>query len=1202
MERGTPKLTASQKLAVDARGKSVCVVAGAGTGKTSVLVERYIGLLSKGDAEVPQIIAITFTEKAAKEMKDRIRKACRDKIRQAPDAEGRRFWLRQRNELDGAQISTIHSLCARLIRECPVEAGVDPRFSVLDEAEGDILLGKAVKKALADLLDDEDEDALRLVAEYELSKTMDLILAMLKQRGLLDMCLQGWDFAGEAETLQRWTAALRRAMGSADAVAVIRETRPLNPGDKMDTQRTEVVRIVDRLERSKEPDVALLRALYEQCNCQGGSKAKWAEGDLERLKDAFKSLRELLQPANTKEPGEAERKAIGAAAALVRASRRVIETYAQHKRESGCLDFQDLELIARDLLTKNAAVQERYRSRVLHVLVDEFQDTNELQKEIINAITGGEKTSKLFVVGDAKQSIYRFRGADVSVFVKTARAVEAAQGESVSLDRNFRSLPALVAFANCFFGELMPKKGPAAAPADYEAVYENLEHTRASRPDHAQVELLLASPTEGDNAATLRHREADLIARRIQLMVEDGETLVHWSGQGKEERRAVRHGDIAVLFRAMSDVWIYEQALRERSIPYYVVAGSGFYARQEAKDVLNLLRVLDNRTDDVSLAGLLRSPMFAVSDNALYRLGAERETSLYERLIQHASIPAMQAGEREKLEHAAAVLQELLEMRDRVSLPRLLTCALEKTGYDAALLSQFLGRQKALNIYKLVEMARKFDRRGLFTLHDFADYIGEFVASEVREGEAPVTQEASDVVRVMTIHKAKGLEFPVVFVADISREENVRGRDVFLHKEWGVVLKTRSETGEGEETVPLNIVSDEEKRKEEAESKRILYVAATRAQDYLVFSGWPYNPSEKNSKGKWFSWLDKTFNIAKADSEVAYKGGRIRITRNLPDAKGATRGLHKSWAQRHPEEIDSLRPLPEDGGRSGTSQPPCGETLDRQVSRIEQSLAGMRGFTASGLQEYRRCPMAYKLRNVLGLPASPDGSANRESSGRERPANITGAALARLQGKAAHRALQLLAGGRECSPENVLAEALSEAAFEEARAVEGRESQSRVLRHIADAMARFRKSDVFAEIQESRRVLTEFPFLVCFQDGFYLEGSIDLLYEGAKGWEILDYKPRREADIGSFEVQLQAYCLAVEKIFGKPAGAGIFFVNSGERRREAVTPEYLRRAQADLFALAQGIRDSRFPADPRGGCPCRYAWTCAGRTQEALTR
>lgn len=1194
-------LTKAQSQAVESRAKSVCVVAGAGTGKTRVLVERYISLLRDGLARVPQIVAITFTEKAAKEMKDRIREACLKNLYSSTAPEEQRRWREHRNDLDHAQISTIHSLCAQIIRECPVEAGVDPRFSVLDEVEANILLGKVAREELVSLIEAEDPEAMTLVAEYEFPSALELITQLVEHRDQMKSCLAGLpDLSDEKAILEQWNkqrdSALRYAVqrlmcdqGWRQAVKILEDIKPLNPNDKIVEQRLKLLDIVSRLEQTQEP--ALLAQICENCECRGGSQKNWAPGDLGRVKEAFKSIRKCVESYNLPQIGEAEYKALRMARALVHTANRVIDAYTRRKRDSGFLDFHDLELLTQELLLNNPSIQHRYRQRIRYVLVDEFQDTNQIQKEIVDALTGGEQTARLFVVGDAKQSIYRFRGADVSVFIKTDHAIEGAGGERVSLDTNFRSLPELVAFANHFFGKLMGEK----PRSNYEAGYSELKANRRTTQERPRVEMILIRREEEDNADSLRRREAELIARRIRKMVDEEEPLIYGEDNAVSP---VQFKDIAVLFRAMSNIWIYEQAMRKYEIPYYVIAGTGFYARQEIKDMLNLIRTLDNRMDDLSLAGVLRSPMFAISDNTLYWLCAERNVSLYERLLAHEDIKSISNEERPKLRHAAHVLQKLLAMRDRVSLPELLIQAVEMTRYDSVLLSQFLGKQKALNVYKLIDLARKFHRRGIFTLHDFADYVGEFVTSEVREGEAPLTEEAGNVVKMMTIHKAKGLEFPVVFVVDISRQEQRRGKEkvVYLDPQWGVALKIRDENDKWQKPFPFIVLEKEDNRKDEAETKRIFYVAVTRAKDFLVLSGWeaPTETNKKKQPGPWFTWLDEIFKLQDGGEDGAYPGGKFRILRHVPYTPGTAHGRHKSWAMKFPSEIAALMPLPIQVKKEADFF----ECFTRQIAPIAHSLKSKVRFSPTELQEYLWCPSAYYLRRIINLPTrttfqqlTPQGHAYD----------------AQLLGRVAHQAVLNLM----MHVDDPIQKALHSTSGAELLAPE---AQTKLHSEVEGMLSRFQQTHTYQSIIKAKESYCEFPFLITFQMDFYLEGQMDLLYLGPDGWEVMDYKTGAESKPLEDEetpfmsraleiternfskyygLQLGAYCLAVERLKGvRPVGAGIFHLGSNTLWHTKVTAEYCAEAYQRIKEIVEKIRAGKFELDSPRSCHCAYEWAC----------
>ncbi|MCK5557443.1 MAG: UvrD-helicase domain-containing protein, partial [Candidatus Hydrogenedentes bacterium] len=397
---------------------------------------------------------------------------------------------------------------------------------------------------------------------------------------------------------------------------------------------------------------------------------------------------------------------------------------------------------------------------------------------------------RLFVVGDAKQSIYKFRGADVSVFRETEGKIRET-GCIVNLDRTFRARPKIVSFVNDFFDEVM---GTAGTRTLYEAEYVPLIANRTTVSDRAEVEFLLVGSTDSENTLEeSRYDEAKLIARRIQKMVQDEECLVCEEADGSERVRPARYGDIALLFRAMTNISTYEKALREHGIPYYLTSGGGFYGRQEIKDVICFLKVLENADDEVALAGVLRSPMFGLSDDALYWLKRDRKPLFESIELGHDQI---NEADREKLASAARIVSELRGMKDRYSISRLITEIVNRTGYLWVLRTMFLGKQKVSNARKLAETARDIEGRGIFTLRDFVNYVNELVTQEIREGEAVIEEEKSDVVKVTTIHKAKGLEYPVVFVADLSHgTADGQRAPVLLHPKGAFGLKLTNRTG-----------------------------------------------------------------------------------------------------------------------------------------------------------------------------------------------------------------------------------------------------------------------------------------------------------------------------------------------------------------------------------------------------------------------
>ena len=559
----------------------------------------------------------------------------------------------------------------------------------------------------------------------------------------------------------------------------------------------------------------------------GGGKKAWSSGDIyEEYSAAAKTLRATIDKVSelaTFNPKDAL-PAAEASLALLDIARGLATAYQKRKQQLAALDFDDLLIAARELLTgpARAELRQRLAAQTKLLLVDEFQDTDPLQVELVRALCDGHVTDgTLFFVGDYKQSIYRFRGADPHVFRRLRDEVPAAG--RLPLTRNFRSQPAVIEFINRLFAREIgaeyepleahwPQLGQTPAVEFIWAIEPEVERgasdidsfnpeptaTARSKGTSAVADgsgLNEQSESEGSPAERNRRREARWIARRLRAMLDSGEKLVGESdAEGRPTLRAVRPGDITLLFRALTNVEYYEEALREHGIDYYLVGGHAFYAQQEIFDIVNLLRAVANPCDEVALAGVLRSPMFSILDETLYRL-SKHERGLsggfwsvipYVRPSSLAH-PTGQAGkpdaldsiaddELDRLRFAAQTLAELRAEKDRAPIAELIHKSLERTGYDAVLLAEFLGERKLANLHKLIEQARDFDATGIFTFADFIVQLSQFVARQPDEPLAATQPESINAVRLMSIHQSKGLEFPVVFVVDLDRPRRRGGR------------------------------------------------------------------------------------------------------------------------------------------------------------------------------------------------------------------------------------------------------------------------------------------------------------------------------------------------------------------------------------------------------------------------------------------
>lgn len=1138
----TSGLTDQQQRALTARGASVALSAGAGCGKTFVLTERFLAELepdgAAGRPRLGQVVAITFTERAAREMRDRIRAACSRRLLECPDDQAA-YWLELVRDLDSARISTIHAFCGALLRSHAVEAGIDPRFRVLDGAQSSTLLFELTDDVLRSQLAERNEAALALATRFGLTRLREMVARLMAVRQQIEWPIwrvetpegltSRWEEYWRLETVPR---VLRRISESAAARTVLDLAMRFPPAHPKMRERCDFLREqLPELSASKQPATDL-QAIREAAKVQGGgTKKDWVNADVyEQFKNAAKALRDAIDGVekHMQFDAAAARPAAEIALHVIRLADDLASQYDQKKQELGVLDFNDLLIRARELLvgSEHAALRKRQAAQIRLLLVDEFQDTDPLQVEMVKALCDNEHLrGKLFLVGDYKQSIYRFRGADPHVFRRLREEIPAAGRLPLSL--NFRSQPAVLDFVNALFCEEL---GP-----DYEPLH-------AHRPQLAPmpaVEFLWASDAGEEGAAMptaetaagfeldempirerLRRREADWIARRIRSMLDAGEKIV-WDEAaaklGTPALRSPRPGDFALLFRALTNVEYYEEALRRYGIDYYLVGGRAFYAQQEIYDLLNLLRAINSPCDDVSLVGVLRSPVFGLLDETLLWLSQHKEgiaAGLFD-----AELPnALEGQQRQRVEFAATTLRELRAIKDRLPVAQLIYEALDRTGYDALLLAEFLGERKLANLHKLIDQARSFDRAGIFTLSDFISQLSEFVARQPDEALAATHPESTDVVKLMSIHQSKGLEFPVVVVPDVARPRRVMGSAVAFTPQLGPMFK------DADATTGYDLFMMAENAEELAEMSRLLYVATTRAADYLILAAGMEEPGK--ATGPWMELIDHRFDLMTGEERVA--GG--------DSSRRSVSGDASYKAESCKVKVTTVEPT--------IQSKPVDLRQRRDLMKIVEKAQQMAGDGAGRTPRYL-------------TPVPYDSTARRQYSF----SRLTGQLHARTVG--VDRSLldadvsaepPLDARGLGTLVHAVLAE-IDFARPGDVTALVRRHAEEQLLRtdrmnELTELVGRFLASPRAAEMAVAREVHRELEFLLAWPPGRYLQGFIDCLYCDAAGeWRIVDYKTNRvtaETLAGvaaEYEMQMFVYGLAAERILKRPpAELALYFL------------------------------------------------------------
>ncbi|HTX31984.1 MAG TPA: UvrD-helicase domain-containing protein [Solirubrobacteraceae bacterium] len=883
--------TSEQREAIRRREGDLFLDAGAGSGKTSVLVERFARGVVEDGLDPAAILTITFTEKAAAEMRERIRLRLRELG--APEAA---------RATEGAFISTIHGFCARVLRTHALAVGIDPAFAVLDELEAGRLADGAFEAALIHVAEDVP-GALELIAGYGrfgLRGAIQAIHDELRSRGERPPRLPALPRGPALEPLrERWQDVADRLLGE------LREVPEPSP---------RVIQAVERLARvsgiAEEPWPGDLDAL----RLPGGNGAALSTEACAAYSEALAELRRA----------SAHRWAERAYPLLERLLAEFTARYERAKHEHAGLDFEDLELLCRDLLRDNDELRERYRQRFERVMVDELQDTNAVQLELIDMVAAG----KLFTVGDAQQSIYGFRHADVELF-EARGEVMAARGARLTLRTNFRSRPEILAVINRVFErELGDRFRPLVAGRE-----EQLD-------PEPRVELLVtdreADWTAEGLAAAWRVAEARALAGRVAELLSDG----------------VPASDVVVLTRATTDLRVYERALEERGVPTYLIGGRGYWSHPQIVDLLAYLRVLANPRDEEALYTLLASPLVGVSTDGLVLLAAVgRESArdpwwvLRDPEDRLDPVPA----DRDRMVGFAAWAAGERVVAARAGVEGLIERVLDHTGYDLHVLALPGGQRRLANVRKLMRLGRHHAAAHGPDLRSFLELVALRSSAWIPDpdqSEAPVESEGLDAVRLMTIHRAKGLEFPVVCVADLGRAPRWSAPLLRVGRDGRVGLRlARPGTGRKEPALAYDALADEERSEAAAEERRLFYVAMTRAQERLILSGaarlekWGQGPN-----GVPMAWLGPA------------------LVGDLSAGEGVSEGVRFSVVRPAEADLDDI------GGRIGPQSRP-GQGLAPPPALPSQPEAPPVGAVSyTSLAAYRRCGYRFYVERVLGIP------------------------------------------------------------------------------------------------------------------------------------------------------------------------------------------------------------------------------------------
>ena len=945
-----------QMAAILAIDSNVSVSAGAGSGKTKVLVERFLYILersmpkkdSQGELKLDagNILAITFTRKAAGEMKERVRKSIEARL----DNDATGFWHKQLEALNRAQISTIHGLCSRILRENPVEMRLDPAFVVAEEFASEEFLEECLGQYLRRELHEGNKALGKLIEIYGTTGLMRLVKDILPSLGNIfakrDLSKPYQDNVNSLPKIKDELCILVRDMVLNRKDLASKTTK----AGKALEQMAKVIEDICAGIKQEPADFSLLQQSIGDMQARGG------------VKDYINAIRE--------KQGQIENVAVDQAALeLLPCWQELLSGLGSYvreqKRQLDLLNYDDLENYTVELLQGNAAVRHKYQERYRYIMVDEFQDTNDRQRQLIYLLCGDDaeklQGQKLFVVGDPKQSIYRFRGADVSVFARVRREIEASGGQNLLLKTNYRTVDKILLAVNSAFLLLM------GVDTSKDVYFEQLANYKTG----VEAPQLLLVEYKKECGKSKFQLEAEAVAMAIEAYHEgrdyEGNQLL---------APKVPYGKMAILLRAMTHSEDLAVALQERGIPYEIVDGKGFYECQEVLDMLHLLTALSNRYNSLELAGVLRSPYFGLDDETLTKLFLQKAACLWDA-VQGAELEAFPEEQRELVIRAAKLLQELYQQASVMALPELWQCIWQKLAVDAVLSVQEHGANKLANVKKLRQLALEYSMQRNATLTDWLDYVKRLRAAEARETTANL--DAADAVQIMTIHKSKGLEFGTVFLPYLNSNTQPDTTEIKYLRGVGLGIKAPDKKGVLQNTSVLQKVKEEDKRLDLEERKRQLYVAMTRAENRLIMTG--IDEGKKDKTLDELSWLKQLLQIYSNDNVVEIKPLIVQEKDDKEQELMPTPAVSA-------EQLEQIAPLP------------------------ASSENGRLSFSPSSLQTYLHCPRQYFYQYVMGLPPV------------DLPVNIpiTGSFSAKDLGSIVHRALELYKGDLDAA----LAQAIKE--------------------------------------------------------------------------------------------------------------------------------------------------------------------------------
>ena len=925
---GEVKWTSEQKLAIKENGTNILVAAAAGSGKTAVLVERIINKIMEEKIDIDKILVVTFTKAAASEMRGKILDAIYEKIEKMPDD---KHLQRQITLLSKASISTIDSFCLDVVKNNFFEIGISPNLKIAENTEIEILKQEVLEDLFETKYEEGNKDFLKIINMYTSYKGDDI---------LKEVILEIYNFIQSMPYPEKWLEEKLEMFKNIEGdfentpwgkiifskvkedvkggkLRLEEELETIKFEEDMDRYialLSEDIRRIENINESKTWDEMHTKMTsfgldnfptVKQVPQELRDKIKNIRSD---IKENIKSIAESYMMYTSDDAKEETLMMYDILRIIKEITLEFMENFAKAKQEKNIMDFSDIEHYALKILTQEEEenhVAKKYIDKFEEILIDEYQDSNLLQESILTSISKG---NNIFMVGDVKQSIYKFRGGRPELFLekyetyKTKDKLEEGDNLKIQLFKNFRSRKNILDLTNIVFDNIMSR---SLGDIDYtEEEYLNLG-AEYPESDNLQAELNIIDLKEEEESMFKEEDkqeeeeenvenivlEARFVAKKIQELINSGFEVTNKD----KTKRKISYKDIAILLRSTKETApIYEQELSSFGLPVFCDTASGYLDSVEIQVMLCLLKIIDNPSNDIALVTVLRSMIGGFTDNDLIEIRVENKNdSFYKAMCTYLEKEEVNEKLQEKITKFLEKIENFRQMQEYMPLNEFIWKIYLDTGYYSYVSLMPNGVLRASNLKLLFEKAKQYEKTSFKGLYNFISFIDKLKSSSKDMSGAKLIGENEDVIRIMSIHKSKGLEFPVVFLCNTSKQFNMNDiykAPVLLHQDLGVGAKyINYDEGESYKTLAQEAIKIKTKREMISEEMRVLYVALTRAKEKLIITGLDkdYNKHIAQKEEILNSYKDEKINRSITERYIDYlEWLEIVYLKNVEKLKG----------------------------------------------------------------------------------------------------------------------------------------------------------------------------------------------------------------------------------------------------------------------------------------------------------------------------